>query len=505
MRILEILQDIEIIQSTGDLSGTVDVISYDSRTCGRQALFVAVRGLQYDGHDYIEDAICCGATYVMHEHEVERREGVTYIQVADSRRALGIAAGNFYGHPSKKLRLIGITGTNGKTTITYILESILKAAGIDVGIIGTINYRYGGEVIEAPNTTPESLDLQYTLKRMVDAGITHVVMEVSSHAIDLARVDNCEYDIGVFTNLSEEHLDYHHTTDNYFLVKKRFFDEIMKGRDMVVNGDDSWGKKLLDEVGGPVTTFGIAGNWDVRATEFDLSIHGIETVVEISGGSCALSSSMTGKFNLYNILAAVAVSRLLGLPMETIRAGIAAVATVPGRLERISGTDEPAIFIDYAHTEDALRKVLENLAEFNKGRIVTVFGCGGDRDRSKRPLMGRAATELSDLSIVTSDNPRGENPLSIIEAIERGIERRRVKRLTTEEIAAQPGIRGYAVIPDRREAIELAVSVADSDDIVLIAGKGHEDYQIIGNRRISFDDKVVARESLDLWRLRGNH
>ena len=398
-------------------------------------------------------------------------------------------------------------GTNGKTTVTYLIESILQTAGFVVGVLGTVNYRYGEKTFPAPNTTPESFEMQKIIREMSDHGITHIVAEVSSHALDLKRVDDCAFDLGIFTNLTQDHLDYHRTMDNYFQAKKRFFSEVLpaggkkRPQNTIVNVDDPWGRRLLRELGPESAsghlTYGIESPCDITASPFRLSLDGIEATLLLGGERLPVSSSLMGRFNLSNILAAAAASFALGIPGGCIRDGIAALIQVPGRLEKVSTAGQPAVFVDYAHTDDALRRVLESLSLFRTGRLITVFGCGGDRDRGKRPLMGEAVSADSDLVIVTSDNPRTEDPLSIIREIETGI--RMVKYAGAGDPARHSTGRGYLVIPDRKAAIAAAIGLADARDIVLIAGKGHEDYQIIGTKRFPFDDRATAREELTHW------
>ncbi len=503
MKLSGLLDGVDILDVSGDISGDASGLCYDSRECEKESVFVAISGTQFDGHDFVLDAVKRGARYVVYDKgSAPTLPGAACIKVGESRLALARLGKNFYGNPSRDICLIGVTGTNGKTTVTYLLESILKSAGFSVGVTGTVNYRYGGTIFPAPHTTPESLDLQRMLREMVDAGVTHVVMEVSSHAIDLKRIYGCEYDIGIFTNLSREHLDYHRTMEEYFLVKKRFFDDVIGGRPAVVNVDDPWGARLQGEIASPTVTFGVDGPCDVSPVDVVLSIDGIDARIRGAGGEFSISSALAGKFNLSNILAATAAALSLGIPQEDIRSGIGALDVVPGRLERVSRPGEPVVFVDYAHTGDALEKVLETLSEFRKKRIITVFGCGGDRDRTKRPGMGKIAAALSDLAIITSDNPRTEDPLRIIDEIEGGIKAGST-RYAPEDITSGFMGKGYTVVADRREAIALAVSVADDSDIVLVAGKGHEDYQIMGTRRLPFDDRVVVREALSTHRAGG--
>jgi UDP-N-acetylmuramoyl-L-alanyl-D-glutamate--2,6-diaminopimelate ligase len=502
MELSGLLDGVDILDVSGSIAGDVSGLCYDSRKCEEGSLFVAISGARFDGHDFIYDAVEKGARCVVYDKGgIPDLPSTVCIRVGESRTALARLGKNFYGNPSHNICLIGVTGTNGKTTVTYLLESILRSAGFPVGVIGTVNYRHGDTVFQASHTTPESVDLQQILREMADTGVTHVVMEVSSHAIDLKRIYGCEYDVGIFTNLSQEHLDYHRTMDEYFLVKKRFFDDLVVGHTAVVNGDDPWGTRLIREQT-PVVTFGMEGVSDVFPADVVLSIDSIDAKIRGFGGEFSVSSTLVGRFNLSNILAAAATALSLGVSQEDIRSGIEALKAVPGRLERVSGPGDPVVFVDYAHTGDALEKVLETLSEFRKGRIITVFGCGGDRDRTKRPDMGRIAAALSDLTIITSDNPRTEDPLGIIDEIEEGI-KDISDRYFPEEITGGFTGKGYAIIADRRAAINLAISIAEDSDIVLVAGKGHENYQIVGTRRLHFDDRVVVREALSSRRAGG--
>ncbi|MGZ3595373.1 MAG: UDP-N-acetylmuramoyl-L-alanyl-D-glutamate--2,6-diaminopimelate ligase [Syntrophales bacterium] len=504
MQIQAVIKDVDIIQIAGVLSGEVSAICYDSRNCEKDSLFVAVSGLKLDGHAYIKEAVDRGAKFVVHEKDYSPPPGVTSVRVPNSRAILGVLGKNFYYDPSSRLCLVGVTGTNGKTTVTYLLEAILKAAGFSVGVVGTVNYRFNNREMPAPHTTPESYELQRILRFMVDQGVTHVVMEVSSHALDLRRVDECSFDMGIFTNLSQDHLDYHETLENYFQAKKRFFTEIIPAGKknyayrMIINGDDPWGRRLVDEAGAtfPFRTYCIENKCDVTAERYSFSLGGTRAEINAGGSHIAIFSPLIGKFNLHNILASVTAASSLGVHENSIRTGVESLRNVPGRLEKVSVPGEPEVFVDYAHTEDALQRVLQNLSPFKKGHIITVFGCGGDRDRGKRPLMGKAATAWSDLAILTSDNPRTEDPLSIIAEIEKGMTGNCARKLLPGELKKNKNEKSYVVIPDRREAIETAVALAGNSDIVLIAGKGHEDYQIIGAKRIPFDDRQVAREAL---------
>jgi UDP-N-acetylmuramoyl-L-alanyl-D-glutamate--2,6-diaminopimelate ligase len=507
--LLELLEKVDVLEVHGTRAREIEGICFDSRRCEADFLFVAVAGMKFDGHLFVPEAVRRGAKAIVYEKEIARHASYTSIRVRDSRRALGVLGKNFFENPSGALGLIGVTGTNGKTTVTYLLESILREAGHEPGVIGTVNYRWGTKVLTASHTTPESFELQRLLAEIRSAGITHVVMEVSSHALELRRVEDCEFDLGIFMNLTQDHLDFHGTMEDYYASKKRFFTDLLAGekngrrQGRIINIDDPWGRRLAEELGAKgLVTFGIDSIAFVQAKEAELSLGEIRAEIETPAGAFPLRAPLSGRFNLYNILAATAAAFHLGIPLSAIQRGIECAKPVPGRLEKISETGEPAVFVDYAHSEDALKRVLQNLARFRKGRIITVFGCGGDRDRGKRPLMGRAAAEESDLVIVTSDNPRTEEPLAIIGAIEGGIDANVMKKISPEELRAAGAGKTYTVVADRREAIGLAIGMASPDDIVLIAGKGHEDYQIIGTVTIPFDDRTVGREALD--RLRGS-
>ena len=407
----------------------------------------------------------------------------TTIYAPNAREALAKISTAFYGQPASKLKLVGITGTNGKTTTSFLVESILREAGLNPGVVGTINYRYAGKVLPAPNTTPESLDLQRLLNDMVESGVKAAVMEVSSHALSQERVAGCVFDVAVFTNLTQDHLDYHITMERYFEAKARLFtDFIDEGKTAVINMDDLKGEDLSKRALGRVIGYGIKGRGietNIYPKDIKLGVEGIEGTLATPSGEIKIKSSLIGEFNLYNILAAAGAGVGLDLTVEVIERGITALKNVPGRLERVDAGQAFAILVDYAHTPDALERVLSTIRGLTDKRIITLFGCGGDRDRGKRPIMGRIAAEYSDIVIVTSDNPRTEEPLKIIEDITSGI----------------VGAYGHAplqVIPDRREAITEAIKEAREGDVVLLAGKGHEDYQIIGSQKIHFDDREEA-------------
>jgi len=405
-----------------------------------------------------------------------------------------------YGDPSGSMTLVGVTGTNGKTTTTYLLESIFKEAGFKAGVIGTINYRYDGKVFPAPRTTPEAPELQRMLREMKDAGVTHCAMEVSSHALKQKRVNGCAFDAAIFTNLTHEHLDYHNTVEEYFEAKSLLFGLLKEGSGRaVINADDAWSEKLP---AGDNISYGLSAGADVHPLGYDLTGDGIEALTLTPRGTVAVSSRLVGEYNLRNILGAVAAGCAIGAGLRGMEKGVSALRRVPGRLEKLNftGVTKELLFnayVDYAHTPDALERTLLTLREISEGRIITAFGCGGNRDREKRPVMGALATALSSVAIVTSDNPRDEDPLEIIRDIESGIEG--VKRFEPEDMSMEKlsgSDRGYSVIPDRGAAIRKAVTIARPGDTLLVAGKGHEDYQIVAGKTLHFEDSEELNKAV---------
>ena len=484
----------------GDAAVEVKGIAYHSGAVQEGFLFAAIRGLKDDGKKYIPDALSRGACALLVDQPLEV-QGPVQVIVPDAREALARVASAFYGDPSSALTLIGITGTNGKTTTSYLLESILAADGKSTGVMGTVNYRFQDRVFPAPTTTPESLDLQKNLQAMREAGVTHAVLEVSSHSLDLQRVRGCDFDAAVFTNLTRDHLDYHKSMEEYFRAKQLLFTQCLREsrkekRFAVLNGDDPRGEELARVSCGTVLRYGVERRGDVWPQRFEERPEGLRFQVVTPRGSLEAESALIGRHNFYNILAAVTVGEALGISPQAIVAGIAGLKRVPGRLERVPGAGGIHVFVDYAHTPDALERALETLQKVRSGRLITVFGCGGDRDRGKRPEMGRVAAAGSDLAVITSDNPRTEDPLKIIEEVEEGT--RKTARKRHEIFPRSHGLEepGYAVIPDRREAIREAIGAARSGDMVLIAGKGHEDYQILGTQKIHFDDREEAADAL---------
>ncbi|MEW6669130.1 MAG: UDP-N-acetylmuramoyl-L-alanyl-D-glutamate--2,6-diaminopimelate ligase [Thermodesulfobacteriota bacterium] len=496
MKLGELLAGLETLKRVGDPDTMIGGIAYDSRRVRPGDLFVALKGHSQDGHHYLREAIGRGAAAFVAEGLEVPADDVPAVLVGDSRRMLSLLATRFYGYPFWKVIFAGITGTNGKTTTAFLLESILKAAGAQPGVIGTVNYRFSGKVRPAPVTTPESLDLAALVAEMADGGVTHVIMEVSSHALDQGRTQDCPFVVGVFTNLSRDHLDYHGNMESYFRAKSLLFKGLgtipsARPAAAVLNLDDPRGPDLARLTGARVISYGLHGKRDVRAESVQMSQDGVDLTLITPEGNRRVRSHLIGEFNLYNILAASAAASALGVDLNTIREGIETLSAVPGRMERVPNPQGLALVVDYAHTPDALQRALESLKPFVTGRLITVFGCGGDRDRGKRSEMGFVAGTRSDLVLITSDNPRGEDPLSIIREIEAGVRKAGLRKVEwTGGKADLPS--GYLVEADRREAIRKAARLARGKDLVLIAGKGHEDYQIIGGARRHFDDREEA-------------
>ena len=494
MKLSELIRNIPLLKiysSLKNLDG-VDIqhVTSDSRKMTPQTLFVAVRGLVTDGHQYISAAISQGAKVIV----VEKTQATDAVQieVSDSREALAHLACALYHHPTKELVMAGVTGTNGKTTSTYLLESVFKEASFKPGVIGTVNYRYLEKEFPASHTTPESTEFQALLREMKTKGVSHVAMEVSSHALKLRRVDGSHFDIALFTNLTQDHLDFHGDFKDYFESKKRLFTELIpksekKQKASVINLDDPYGQKLYQELkkeNQQVFGFSLKNSKaEIYVKKFQFDLNGLKADLQTPKGAMAIESLLLGEHNLSNILGVVGCSLALEIPVETIQKGIWNLKNVPGRLERVDVGQPFLVLVDYAHTDDALKNVGQALQKLKKHRLLTVFGCGGDRDRKKRPLMAQAAKAFSDFVIVTSDNPRTEDPHEIIKEILVGFEGKK---------------EGVLVEADRRVAISKAISMAKPQDIILIAGKGHEDYQIIGKTKIHFDDREVATEALCL-------
>ena len=494
MQLLAVLRGhVEILEQRGDMSCPVHAITEDSRAVTVGSLFVAVKGERVDGHRFVEQAIKAGAVAVVAQTPVASGS-LPFVQVADSRKALGLLGSRFHGDPSARLTMIGVTGTNGKTTTTYLCKALLEGIGRQVGLIGTVGYQIGQETLPASHTTPGALDLQALLAKMVEGGLNAAVMEVSSHALALDRTSGCEYDVAVFTNLTQDHLDFHHTMEQYFETKLRLFTGLTGGRKTgkraLVNVDDPRGAMIRAASPVPVWSYAVQNQADLKAEGVRLSLTGTTFTAATPSGSFTVESRLVGEHNVYNLLGAIGVALHDGATTDQICEAAAHITHVPGRFERVSSGQDFTVVVDYAHTEDALLRLLTAAQALKTDRIITVFGCGGDRDRGKRPKMGRVAVEYSDVVILTSDNPRTEDPLAILYEVEGGVR---------EALARRHHVQ-YHLVPDRREAIGAAIREARRGDMVLIAGKGHEDYQIIGAKKFHFDDREVAREAIQQLR-----
>jgi UDP-N-acetylmuramoyl-L-alanyl-D-glutamate--2,6-diaminopimelate ligase len=486
MQLKELLAQIETLKLEGPLEREIVGIAYDSRRVTPGMVFVAIPGRKVDGHDYILNAVERGAAAVICERNGLVPQRAVRIKVADARQALAQAAAAYFQHPSSKLKVVGITGTNGKTTVAFMIKQILELAGVKTGLIGTVRYEIGERVIPAQRTTPESLEVQQMMAQMVRVGCAACVMEVSSHALDQQRVSGVELDVAVFTNLTRDHLDYHRTMEAYYETKKKLFAALEKGSKpgvAVINVDDTYGERLAHEVRAEVTlTYGFDEAAMLRAGQMRLGRDATAMVVETPAGGFACRLPLIGRHNIYNALAAVGAGLGLKVDLGAIRTALEAMCPVPGRLERVEAGQPFGVFVDYAHTDDALQNVLIALREITPGRLLVLFGCGGNRDAGKRPKMGKVAAELADFTLISSDNPRKESPEKIARQIESGFRQVRSDR--------------YRIELDRRRAIEEIVRMGQAGDSVLIAGKGHETYQEFEDTVVPFDDRVCAREIL---------
>lgn len=521
------LEAIELRRENPDDDPTIRGIRYDSRRVCPGDLFIALHGANSNGHDYLDLAASLGAAALIVEDMPPSplpKATIPIVRVPDSRRALAPLAARFFGNPADELTLVGVTGTNGKTSTTYLVESILREAGWRTGLIGTVEIRYAGEREISVNTTPESLDLQRTLRSMCTAQVDAALMEVSSHGLELGRVNGCAFRVAAFTNLSQDHLDFHGSMDSYLASKARLFrDHLAPGATAVINIDDPVAEKMIGfarDAGAKILRVGRGreAQAELRLVGFDIALDGTRAELEDASGRVEVTLPLIGDFNLENLLVATGIARALDIGFSEIAQGITNCPQVPGRMERVRGpgddssdrdseretTDEPIVLVDYAHTPDAVDKLLRAVRPLCRGRLICVFGCGGDRDRAKRPLMANAAAEHADLAIATSDNPRTEDPLAILADVESGL--KSLKRVNADVLFAQPSkseareadasTGRYTVLVDRREAIALAIAEAEPADTVVIAGKGHEDYQIIGREKLPFDDREEARHAL---------
>lgn len=485
--IYNILPKSDIIK---DNDSELTSLTSDSREVVEGSLFICLKGIHSDGHDYIEKAIAQGAKAFIVSKDVVLPDGVGAIKVEDTREAMLLIAPFFYDYPASKMRMIGVTGTNGKTTTTHIIGHILEAQGYKVGIIGTVHVLINGTAYPIHNTTPDAGDLQPILQKMVDEKVEYCVMEVSSHALALNRVAGVEYDTAVFTNLTQDHLDYHKTFENYLAAKSKLFELVSQKnqkkspKGAVINIDDAYGNRIMEKTDCPVITYSAENNGTLNADSIEMTSKTTRFTLHYNGDNFEVNTKITGLFNVYNTLAAVGACLTEGVSMSAIDMALKSFTSVPGRFELIEEGQSFAVVVDYAHTPDGLENILKTAKALTPNRIIVVFGCGGDRDATKRPIMGGIAATYGDIIFVTSDNPRTEDPNTIVDQVAAGV-------------IAKLGAQGnYKVIVDRKEAIRSAISIAEEGDIILIAGKGHENYQILKDKTIHFDDREIAREAL---------
>ena len=483
MKLSELLKDVEYKIISGGVDIDISALTIDSRKAAGGTLFVCIKGFSTDGHKYIPSAAANGCNAVLCECEADIPEGVNAVFVPNgSREALAKIASAFYGEPSKKFRLIGVTGTNGKTSSTYFMETVLRGLGRKTGVIGTVGITVDGEKLDiefATSTTPDTIELQAIFAEMAKRGVDDVIMEVSSHGLELKKVDGSDFDTCIFTNLTQDHLDFHKTMENYCAAKARLFKMCKFG---IINADDKWSKQIENQADCKFTTFGIENDADLKAYNIEYLMDKVNFTVDIDGKAADFVLHVPGRFSVYNALGVIGAALSMGISVQDIQKGIANIKGVPGRIQNIPNDLGINVIVDYAHTPDGVENILNAGREFTKGRIITVFGCGGDRDRTKRPIMGEIAGRLSDFCVVTSDNPRSEEPIDILKEIEPG-----VKSATDN----------YELVVDRREAIVKAVNMAQKGDSVVIAGKGHENYEIFRDKTIHFDDAEEAEKALE--------
>ncbi len=484
MLLADLLKDIEYTVFTGEIEIDIKGIAYDSRQVEPGYLFVCISGFKTDGHLYIDQAIKNGARAILIEKAIDQTDGATIIMTANNRKALALLVSNFYGRPSHSMKVIGVTGTNGKTTTTHLIKAILEEAGRKTGLMGTLYARVGDKTIDFGHTTPEASEVEKFMRICQENKAQYVVMEVSSHALDLYRVDCIDFDMAVFTNLTQDHLDYHNNMQEYLASKLKLFDMIVPGNEnfVVVNGDDNYAGDFIQASKAQVYTYGLGDNNDIKAKNVKIDLKGSQFTLRFKGSTLNIKVKLIGMFSVYNVLAAIAVGLGEGISLEIIKTALEKVNGVPGRFEQVDEGQDFTVVVDYAHTPDGLENILKTGRQLTTNRIITVFGCGGDRDRGKRPLMGEVAARYSDFCVVTSDNPRSEDPEAIINDIVPGLDRVKDSR--------------YAIVIDRREAINHAVHLARPGDLLIIAGKGHETYQLVKDKVLDFDDKKVAIEFL---------
>ncbi|MBU3190550.1 UDP-N-acetylmuramoyl-L-alanyl-D-glutamate--2,6-diaminopimelate ligase [Clostridium bowmanii] len=477
MKLGKIMENIKFNLVLGNIDMDISEIQYDSRKIKDGDVFFCIEGYKVDGHKYIQNAINNGAIAIVCQRKIVEGLNCTLLQVEDSRKALAMSASNYYGNPSKSMKMIGITGTNGKTTSAFMMKAILEEQGHKVGLIGTIANYIGQQKIHTERTTPESLELHELFKNMVDAGVDYCVMEVSSHSLSLDRVYGIEFCESIFTNLTQDHLDFHKTFENYFKAKLKLFEY---SKNSVINIDDTYGESAYNLISSSKLSYGLNASADVRASNIKMHSRGNEFTLEYKKASFEIELNIPGNYNVYNALGCIAVCMHLGIDVSAIVLGLQKVQVL-GRCELVANNYNLGfeIILDYAHTPDALENILKTVREFTKGKLICVFGCGGDRDKTKRPIMGKIGTELSDISIITSDNPRTEDPNVIIKDVVCGIEKQ-----------------GFEIVEDRTTAIKRAIEIAKPTDVIVIAGKGHEDYQVLKDKTIHFDEREIVSEIL---------
>ena len=495
MQLSEVLKGIQsqVGYSVSNNSKDIDItsITCDSREVKKGTLFIAIKGTCFDGHFFIKDAIKSGAAAIMIDENFRVPEDfpIPLITVANTRQGISVAAANFYKKPFEDIFLIGITGTNGKTTTSYLIDSILNYSKFKTGLMGTIAYKFSDKCSESSATTPEPVMLMEIMAKMKGAGVSHVVMEVSSHALAQKRVSAIPFNVGVFTNLTRDHMDFHNSMENYFQAKSLLFKDLSHTAWAIINGDSDYGMRIAEMTRAKTMTYGFSDKCDIQAREVDMSIHGTKGLIFSPFGKFPFFLPIPGRFNVYNALAAFAVGICSGINADKTAEALSIKHTIPGRLEFIDNKSGKNIFVDYSHTPDALEKAITALRPLISGKIITIFGCGGDRDKGKRPIMGEIAVRLSDIAIITSDNPRTENPEKIIGDILAGVQNSKNPSCYKKK---------YFMEPDRRKAIFTAISIANKNDAVLIAGKGHENYQIIGIEKQPFNDRLVAFEAAEV-------
>ncbi len=486
MRAQELIESLGICYLSSNLEDfEVGGVSCNSKQVSNNFIFVAIKGTHIDGHEFIQEAIDKGAKAVIVQnsrtYELTNARETSFIVVKDTRKSIANLAAKFYGNPSSKIKVVGVTGTNGKTTITYLIEALLKEAGFLPAVIGTVNYRFKDKIIPSKNTTPGPVELQSLLADMVKGNISHAILEVSSHALSQARTEAIDFHSAIFTNLTQDHLDYHKTLEDYFQTKAKLFKDLHQGSFAVINNDDKYCRRLKELIQGPeIITYAIDNQADITACDIKLDISHTEFTLRAIKKEIGFKVRLLGRHNIYNILASFAWALKEGLDQAVIKSALERFSFIPGRLESINCRRDFSVFVDYAHTEYALTNVIGALRQISSNKIIVVFGCGGERDKTKRPKMGRAASELADYVIITSDNPRSEDPQKIIEDIRKGIRKN-----------------NYCIISDRKDAIGRSLSMAGAGDIVLIAGKGHENCQILKDKRIHFDDREAVKECLE--------